>query len=204
MDRPLHLVTLLLGFSCAAAAEVGVAGAPAEPGKRERRISSRVGEMLSAAAPKFETAAGATATETKGEPASAARDRVTPPDTTKPANSIIRLPEYLVRERKPRALPKLEEVMVPRELESLAMSEFLGDETGLNRALNMFSIASAWKKVPVLGGFVLKDFETNQDRAMRLYRADREAKAWAEAMGLLTPAERAAVASPTGSAPVKK
>jgi hypothetical protein len=203
MDRPVQLVALFGGLLLLECSVVAGENAPSQP-KRERVVSSRVAEMLNAAAPKYEplpTAAEKPAEAAQATPA--ARARLSVP--TEPANTIVRLPDYVVRERKPRPLPKYEEVISPRELEKLAMQEFLGDERGFDRGfLNLFNLASLWKKVPVLGQIPLPGFQTNEDRAMGMYRADRNAKAWAEATGLLTPAERKAIASPTGAAPVVK
>ncbi len=123
---------------------------------------------------------------------------------TAPANTIIRLPEYVVTERKPRPLPKYEEVISPRELERLAMREFIGPEDGIDRGvLNLITVPQLWKKIPFLGTIPLAVFMTNEERGMAMYRADRESKAWAESMSLLTPRERAAISRPTGSAPPK-
>ena len=85
------------------------------------------------------------------------------------------------------------------------MEEFLGSENGFDRGfMNLFTVPQLWKKIPLLGKIPLAGFQTNEERGMALYRADRNARAWAEAMGLLTPAERAAVATPTGSAPPRE
>jgi hypothetical protein len=203
MDRPVQLVVLFGGLLLLECSIGASEGAPPQP-KRERAVSSRVAEILNAAAPKYEpppTAGENSVESTQTTPA--ARSRLS--DPTVPANTIVRLPDYVVRERKPKPLPKYEEVISPRELEKLAMQEFLGDERGFDRGfLNLFNLASLWKSVPLLGQIPLPGFQTNEDRAMGMYRADRNAKAWTEAMGLLTPAQRKAIASPTGAAPVTK
>lgn len=201
MDRPVQLVALFGGLLLV---ECGVVAGEDAP-KRERVVSSRVAEILNAAAPKYDPPSPAA--EKSPESASAApaaRSRLSEP--TVPANTIVRLPDYVVRERKPKPLPKYEEVISPRDLEKLAMQEFLGDERGFDRGfLNLFTVPQLWSKIPILGQIPFGlGFETNEQRAMRMYRADREAKAWAEAMGLLTPAERKAIQSPTGAAPVTK
>jgi hypothetical protein len=166
--------------------------------KPTRGVSPRVAELLSAAAPKF-----ALPVEIRGESASAGETSATRPrlagaEGATPANAIVRLPDYIVIERKPRPLPKTEDVLVPRELEKVAMREFLGDEDGFDRGvLNLFTLAGFWKKVPLLGRVSIRDFETNEERAMRVYRADRKAKALAELMSLMSVHEKAAPVTST-------
>ena len=205
MDRPVQLVVQLGGVLLWGSVLYAEDAAPGS--KRERVISPRVAEILTAAAPKYEPPASATTGSEAGSAGQspASRRRLDRSEPSVPANTIIRLPEYVVTERKPRPLPKYEEVLSPRELEKLAMQEFLGPEDGFDRGfLNLFTVAGLWKKIPLLGQIPLAGFMTNEERAMAMYRADREAKAWAEAMSLLTPAERAGIATPTGSAPLKK
>jgi hypothetical protein len=184
MERPLHLVAVLAVLCMAEPVSAAEENGPQVP-KRERPISPRIAEMLAATAPKFEPVPGyarAKRSET-GLPETAPR---LPESQHAPANGIVRLPDYIVRERKPRELPSVEDVMLPRQLEKLAMQEFLGDEQGLDRALNTLTVAHLWKKIPVLGRFPF-NFVTNEERAMALYRADREAKKWAELGSLLSP-----------------
>jgi hypothetical protein len=203
MDRPVQWVgsfggLLILGSVIAIGEEAPAAA------KRERVISPRVAEILSAAAPRFTPPAPTSGGPIVGSaPSPAARARLGSGPQV-PANTIIRLPEYVVTERKPRPLPKYEEVISPRELEKLAMREFLGPEDGFDRGfLNVITVPQLWKMIPLLGKIPLAGFMTNEERAMGMYRADREAKAWAESMSLLTPRERAAISRPTGSAPPK-
>lgn len=92
-----------------------------------------------------------------------------------PANRIVRLPAVVVTERRP---PRAEEVLTGRALERVAMARFLGDETGLNRAMNTLTVKHLWNRIPVLGKFGLLHFETNEERAMRMYRAARQAERW--------------------------
>ena len=204
MDRPVQWVAAFSGLVTLAGSVV--AGDAAQPSpKRERVISPRVAEILTAAAPTYEppviNRAGDNGVPTQQAPAARARLTTEP---RVPANTIIRLPEYVVTERKPKPLPKYEEVLSPRELEKLAMREFLGPEDGFDRGfLNLITVPQLWKKIPILGQIPLAGFWTNEERAMGMYRADREAKAWAESMSLLTPRERAAISKPTGSAPPK-
>ena len=202
MDCPIHLVALLAGALSSGGYSLCAADTVAAGAKRERAVSPRVAEMLLAAAPAYQPAQPPAGAGDSAASGTAARARVD--EITKPANTIVRLPEYVIRERKPRPLPKLEEILGPRELEKLAMNEFLGPADGFDRGfLNLFTVADLWRRIPFLGRIPLAGFETNEQRAMRMYRADREAKAWAEMMSLLTPRERAGVMAPTGAAPLK-
>ena len=69
--------------------------------------------MLSAASPKFEGAVTPRSGAENAAPAESSfvHARLPAPEITVPANTIIRLPEYNVRERKPRPVPKCEEVL---------------------------------------------------------------------------------------------
>lgn len=199
MDRPVHLASVLALCSVSALAVFAQDDTPGT--KRTRAVSPRVAEMLSAATASLEPmrAKSEAASESRGD-ADPLRARA--PESTR-ANDIVRLPDYVVRERKPQPPLTPEQVMGPRALEKAAMQEFLGDEQGLDRALNTLTLAHLWKKIPVLGRFPF-NFVTNEERAMMLYRADREAKKWAELGSFLTPEEKAAIRRPTGSAPQKK
>lgn len=151
------------------------AAAPAPP---PRKTSPRVSALLSAATPRYDPAAAAREAEE-------ARRRLELQRVT-PANEIVRLAPYIVREPK---LPKPEEVMSPRALETLAMQRYLGNEDGLDRGvLNLFTVKSLWKKLPVLGRYPLLGFATNEERAIAIYRAEKQAEEMETMRSLLSPA----------------
>ena len=82
-----------------------------------------------------------------------------------PANGIVRLPDYLVREPK---LPTPEEVRSRRELERYAMDKYLGPENGFDRGvLNLFTFPQLWRKIPLLGQILPCPIPsvTNEERA---------------------------------------
>jgi hypothetical protein len=178
-------------IACAAALQAGMEDAATEnhADAQRRAVSPRVAELLASAAPKFvPPPAGAAAIpsnpgNTDGGAAAAAAT------ADKPLNGIVRLPDYVVREGKEKRLPGTEEVLVPRELEKLAMNELLGPESGLDRGiLNLVTVPALWEKIPVLGRIPLGGpWETNEQRAMRLYREDRTRKMKAELESLLSP-----------------
>jgi hypothetical protein len=190
MERPFSLVAVLAGCVVVTTA-IRAEDRSSEP-RRARAISPRVAEMLTAAAVQVDAAQaaerGAQQTESP-EGATPVPERLAT-DESRSGRSSVRLPDYIVRDRKPQPPLTPEQVMMPRALEQLAMQEFLGDEQGLDRTLNTLTLAHLWKKIPVLGRFPFS-FVTNEERAMYLYRADREAKKWAELGSLLAPELRA-------------
>ncbi len=172
----LSLFVVMIVPGARAAAER--ASSPTSPiESRERVISPRVAGMLAAAAPKF-AASPATATPDAAATAPVARERIAADGRPAPANGIVRLPDYVVRERKPAKLPEPEEVMSPRALEQIAMQRFLGDEQGLDRALSVLTPVHLWRKIPVLGKVPFGGFQTNEDRAMGMYRAAQIKERW--------------------------
>lgn len=92
------------------------------------------------------------------------------PEPALPADGIIRLPTFVVHDQK---LPTELQVMTPEELTRYAMNKYLGPEDGIDRgALNLVNVRQFWNKIPVLGLFPLVGFETNGERALRLYHED--------------------------------
>ncbi len=176
MERP--VCRLLVGFAIAAAVSWGGAAEPVRetPTTRERVVSPRVAGMLGAAVPKYSPPPVPVAEPAEGAPA--ASRRIAAADRPVPANGIVRLPEYVVRERKPAKLPDPEEVMSPQQLERIAMQRHLGDEQGLERALSVLTPVHLWLKIPVLGKFPFRGFQTNEDRAMDLYWKAQKAERW--------------------------
>lgn len=184
MDGPVHcflaVAAALASASCVMAAEVQ------SNAKSERVVSPRVAALLSAASQDL------VRTSAK-EPITAVTEENREPPVQR-AGTIVRLPSYIVRERRP---PSTEEVMVKAEREKLAMQKYLGDESGLERALNMFSVAGFWAKIPVLGKypFIVGQYSgrdaglpvgprTNEQRALELYEKDKLAERWAQLSGL--------------------
>lgn len=157
MDRPLRFAAGMLACACSALASAAEPASDAPAPKRT--VSPRVAEMLAAARPKFEPAP-ANAPAPSAPIARFSDDR--------PANDIIRLPTYIVRERK---LPKRDEVWTEKEQARIGMERYIGPEDGFDRGfLNLINLASLWKKVPVLGKVPLAGFMTNEERGLMLYR----------------------------------
>lgn len=133
----------------------------------ERAVSTHVAELLAASTPKFQPLAE--------KPAAA-----TTPDAANKqlANNIVRLPRFVVSEPKETKLPTRLELLPKKELEHYAMDHYLGPEDGLDRGvLNLFTVKWLWKKIPLVGGFPLVGFETNEERGMRVYgEAERKRK----------------------------
>ena len=187
-DCPLRLILALCAVStwAATAAEEVTAptGAAAQtPGtpSHERAISVRAAKMLAAGLPKAETPEPADGIAAPGPAARGEREQ--------PANTIVHLPPYLVRE--PR-VPTSEDVRTPRGLEVYAMNKYLGAPDGFSRAvLNRFTIADAWKRVPVLGRYPW--FSSPEKTAVAMYYDDEHRKKMADLVGLLSIARKPAV-----------
>lgn len=176
MESPAH--RFLTAFFFAAGVSSGGAAEPAteSAATRERAVSPRVAGLLAAAVPKYSSAPPPAAESPAPAPAASARLAAT--DRPAPANGIVRLPEYVVRERKPAKLPEREEVISRQQLERIAMQRHLGDEQGLERALSVLTPVHLWRKIPVLGKFPFRGFQTNEDRAMDLYWKAQMAERW--------------------------
>lgn len=184
MDHPIRLLLLPLNaiWIVAAAAQPAAptsvkpnSDADAAPARAARVVSARVAEMLAEGRPKYQP-------PTASEKSSGPTERSDRSSET-PANSIVRLPSYVVREPK---LPTPIEVMTRHELENYAMKRYIGPEDGLDRGvLNLFTFAGLLKKVPVLGRFPFVGSETNEDRAVRLHDAAERKRKMEELGGLM-------------------
>jgi len=185
MERPARC--LLVGLTIAAGVSWGRAAEPASNLSiaRERVVSPRVAGMLAAAGPIYSPPSSPATPATEMAEVAAARPAAS--ERVTPANGIVRLPDYVVRERKPPKLPDPEEVMPRRQLEQIAMQRHLGDEQGLERALSMLTPVHLWRRIPVLGRFPLVTFETNEQRAMRMDEAAKIKARWDALAGLMSP-----------------
>jgi hypothetical protein len=207
MDRPIHLWAAL-ALAITAPATGAEETSSDSTAKRPRLVSSHVANVLNDLAarevPPTPVAGAATAE-------SAARQRIEAASPDVPANRIVRLPDYIVRE--PR-LPSREEVTPRRSLEQMAMQKYFGDETSLYRVLNMFSPVHLWRKIPGLGKFpfMIGQFNgpgsgpargqyTTEDRAMSMDEADRMRERSENLMGLLSLEDRARALNPEATPP---
>ena len=144
--------------------------------KRDHAVSPQIAALLMASRPKLEVTCS-TRKETE-------QTAIVASEREKPANTIVRLPSYVVRE--PR-LPARDEVMTRQESESYAMNRFIGPEDGFDRGfLNLFTFAGLWKKIPVLGRFSIAGSETNAERGMRLYAESERKRKMEELTGLMS------------------
>lgn len=148
-----------------AKSEAEPAGAPAT--KPTRAVSPHLAAALAEKMPKFEPKAGAHDAEKKpGQTGAEALD-------DQPANGIVRLPRYVVREERP---PSDREMRSARGLEAHAMDKYMGAPGGFSRGvLNRFTFGQAWDRwikgrVPILGRF---DWAvTQENEAMKRYYDD--------------------------------
>jgi len=206
VDRPVPwLVVIALALAGRVGHAAGAAASPAEPA-RQRLVSPHVARVLAeVTARQVGSAAPAVSSDARPRLEAGVRDV--------PANGIVRLPAYLVRE--PR-LPSSEEVMSRHAREQVAMQKYFGEETSVDRVLNMFSPVYLWRKIPVLGKhpFMIGQFHgrgsgpargayTNEDRAMERYEADQMRERWDALAGLLSAEAAERVAHPDRPAPAK-
>lgn len=196
MERLIHAGIALTAL--VALASTGTAEAAESSTRASRVVSPHVARMLADASSRYQPEpARSVADAAKAEPAS---------EEVRPANSIVRLPDYLVRSRR---LPAAEEVMTRAELEKVAMQKYLGDETSLDRVLNMFSIAGLWAKLPIVGRypFIVGQYSgrnagwavgprTNEQRAYDRYDTEQRAQRMAELQGLLSPSLKPGATAP--------
>ena len=132
--------------------------------RRDRGVSSRSARLISASLPKYETKPDGEA----GDKPAATIPRV----LDRPANGIVRLPDYIVREPK---LPNAEQVLSRKGLADYAMKKYLGPSDGFDRGLlNAITFPELAKKVPFIGFlFLLIPSMTNEDRALMYYYQDK-------------------------------
>jgi hypothetical protein len=157
--------------------------------RSERIVSPRVAGLLAAATPRFAVTPIA---EEKNGAASSAFPKG-------PANEIMRLPNFVVRE--PR-VPTSEAVRTRRGLEVYAMNKYLGDPDGFSRGvLNRFTLADAWKKytkhIPLLNRSEWAF--SPEKRALDMYYDDEVRGKMRDLFGLLAikePAPAQAVGKP--------
>lgn len=135
-----------------AAAPSGATTEPAQPTrKRERAISGDVAASLAAAMPKYNPPKPA-------PPPTPIEQQPDLRDVDKPKNTIIRLPDYVVREAKPPVFRE-RDINTQQGLANIAMRRY---STEASRALNRFTI-------PIFG-------QTQEARALAMYAEDERLK----------------------------
>jgi len=129
---------LRLGVLAALVAATGwaQAAAPVAPAAADPPVSPKLARLFGGAPPKFHPP------ETpEAAPAPASGE-------DQPHNEIVRLPLFLVRE--PRPIEK-NDVMTAQAREDAIVKRYVGDPSGLDVALNKFTLNTVWKKIPLLG-----------------------------------------------------
>lgn len=97
-----------------------------------------------------------------GQPTSA-------PASDQPRNTIVRLPDYVVRDARP---PDSYDLITRKGHAQIAMNRYLGPSNGFDRAfLNAVTLVDLWQSIPVLGKvpFVPFGSQSNADRALEIY-----------------------------------
>jgi len=124
--------------------------------------------MIRAGLPVFE--AKADALQISG--GAVAKHAATGADIQSPTG-VVRMQAYVTREKK---VLSDQAVLSDRGLEVFAMDNYIGAIDGLDRGvLNVVTLRGIWAKIPVLN---IVDFagETNEERALRLFRLDRRSE----------------------------
>ncbi|MEO6875029.1 MAG: hypothetical protein ABI222_09420 [Opitutaceae bacterium] len=90
------------------------------------------------------------------------------PTADRPRNIIVRLPTYIVREQRP---IRDEDVITEKGREHAMALRYMGPQNNLDRTLNAFTLADAWKSIPLLGKlpFVPFDSKSYDERAAAIY-----------------------------------
>lgn len=125
--------------------------APPSAPKRNRAISSGVAAALAAASPKYTPPA-------PKPPPTPEAEKPDMRDVDKPANTIVRLPKYIVQEKKPVIFSE-RAIHTTKGLTEIAMKRYL---TETDRVLNRF-------RIPILT-------MTNEERALAMYAEDERLK----------------------------
>ncbi len=124
--------------------------------KRESALSPGLASTILATLPKYHPP----------KPAPAAAAPSGPAD--QPRNGIIRLPDFIVRDRR---LPDPEDLLTEKGRNAAAAARYFGPETTLDRVLNHVTLNDLWKSIPVLGKIPFVPFQSMDrgERAMYLY-----------------------------------
>jgi hypothetical protein len=134
---------------------------PAAP-ERTRAISPDVAARLAASAPKY--------TPPPPAPPPKPEEEVDLRDVDKPRNGIIRLPKYIVQERKPAVLDE-RAVNTEKGLKDIAVRRYISE---LDHVMNRFSIPLL---TPVRTG---NGNSATDDRALAMYREDERLRNMAD------------------------
>lgn len=128
---------------------------PEKP-RRTRAISPEVAAQLAAAAPKFE----ALPAQPKPEESQARVVEETDiRDTDKPMNGIVRLPRYIVIERRPPMLRE-RDILTSKGVEDIAMKRYI---TETDRALNAFTLPLLGKSREAWASMMYQEDQRLQD-----------------------------------------
>lgn len=162
-----RLTRLTLAFAAICATQalaVASDGAPEATGE--------ISAMIKAGLPVFEAKPGEMRVATMAIP-----DKLRGAADFAPPPEVVRMSPYVMREKKPLTD---EFVLTQKGVSFEAMDKYLGGLDTLDRGfLNAYTLPQLWSKIPILG---MLDFTgpngtvTNEERAMRLFRAEKRAE----------------------------
>jgi len=154
MAAPAHLrCVLYVAFAALVSAETPPVTAPVAAPPAETPVSPKLDKLFGGEVPKF-------APPKTDVPASLF--------TEPPRNGIIRLPTYIVREPRPISPG---DVMTPQAREDAIVKRYVGEPTGLDVALNKYTLNTLWKKIPLLGS--ISDFGATNDASRNMGYKER-------------------------------
>ncbi len=188
-SRNLHFV-LFAALAATVARAQTADSAPAASPKHEHATSPKLTSTILATLPKYDPPKASTGAST----------RVGPED--KPRNGIIRLPDFVVRDRRP---PDPEDLLTEKGRNAAAATRYLGPETTLDRVLNHTTLSDLWKKIPLLGDLPFVPFQSMDrgERAMYLYGRIEEERRIKELMDLDATARKLEAEEAKSAAPPK-
>ena len=171
-------------------AEPAASGPPSVPAKKDRALSPHLASVLAETLPKFDTA----------KPAPAPAGTPPPPTAGQPQNGIVRLPDFIVREKRP---PGQEDLLTAKGWEADAAKRYLTPKGSLDRTLNAVTLTELWQSIPVLGRIPFVPFHSLNDgqRAQVIYERVVAKRRWAEVLDVEEAAQKLEkeTAGPTGA-----
>jgi hypothetical protein len=168
----LRLVVFVPLLAATIHAEPAAASVSSSPSDKQDRIHSpRLAAVLAESLPKYNAA----------KPAPATAGTLPQSVTDQPQNSIVRLPDFVVREKRP---PGQTDLLTAKGWEADAAKRYLTPKGSLDRTLNAVTLTELWQSIPVLGRIPFVPFHSFNDgqRAQEIYGRVEAKRRWAEVL----------------------
>jgi hypothetical protein len=158
---------LTLAFAAICATRVLASNSDGPP-----QATGEISAMIKAGLPVFEARPGEMKIGTRAIP-----DKPRGAGDPAPPFEVVRMSPYVTREKKPLTD---EIVLNEKGVAFEAMDRYLGGLDTLDRGfLNAYTLPELWSKIPILGALPFagpNGTVTNEERAMRLFRAEKRAE----------------------------